>query len=79
MLSILGFFLAIIWFVLPFVIFAIKGKVDRLLIVNEEMEKRLARIEELLKTAQPPTAGAGATSAPPRTPPCPEPPPSAEE
>ncbi len=49
MLSIIGFFLTVIWFILPFVIFSIKGKVDRTLILAEETEQRLAAIEELLK------------------------------
>jgi len=50
--SIIGFFLAVIWFILPFVIFSIKGRVDRLLVIAEEanlklleMEKRLAGLE----------------------------------
>lgn len=49
MVSILGFFLTVIWFVMPFVVFAIKGKVDK----NDEavarIESRLAAIEEQLK------------------------------
>jgi CII-binding regulator of phage lambda lysogenization HflD len=48
MMSILGFFLTVIWLVMPFVVFAIKGKVDK----NEEMmariENRLTAIEEQL-------------------------------
>lgn len=49
MLSIIGFFLTVIWFILPFVIFSIKGKVDQSLILAEETKQRLAAIEELLK------------------------------
>jgi hypothetical protein len=45
MLSIIGFFLTVIWFILPFVIFNIKGRVDRTLFLVEEMEKRLSAIE----------------------------------
>lgn len=45
MASILGFFLTVIWFILPFVIFSIKGKVDRTLILAEEADRRLAEIE----------------------------------
>ena len=41
MLSILGFFLAVVWFVLPFVIFGIKGKVDHMLCLLEDMDRRL--------------------------------------
>lgn len=48
MASILGFFLTVIWFVLPFVIFSIKGKVDRTLLVAEEADRRLAEIERRL-------------------------------
>ncbi|HBA90016.1 MAG TPA: hypothetical protein DCZ75_19075 [Geobacter sp.] len=49
MLSIIGFFLTVIWFILPFVIFNIKGRVDRTLLLVEEMDKRLAAIEQSLK------------------------------
>jgi hypothetical protein len=48
MLSIIGFFLTVIWFILPFVIFNIKGRVDRTLYVVEEMEKRLGALERSL-------------------------------
>ena len=54
MLSIIGFFLTVIWFILPFVIFNIKGKVDRTLVVVEDMEKRLAAMELRLMTPEPP-------------------------
>jgi len=57
MLSIIGFFLTVIWFILPFVIFSIKGKVDRTLILAEETERRLAAIEELLKGRKEETEG----------------------
>ncbi len=52
MLSIIGFFLTVIWFILPFVIFNIKGRVDRTLAVIEEMDKRLAAIEASLKARE---------------------------
>ncbi len=45
LVSILFFFLAIIWFILPFIIFAIKGKVDRSVEQLEEIEQRLASLE----------------------------------
>ena len=48
MASILGFFLTVIWFVLPFVIFSIKGKVDRTLLLLEEADRRLATMEAQL-------------------------------
>ena len=56
MLSIIGFFLTVIWFILPFVIFNIKGRVDRTLFMVEEMDKRLAAIERSLQTRQTPVA-----------------------
>lgn len=52
MLSIIGFFLTVIWFILPFVIFNIKGRVDRTLAVVEEMEKRLTAIEASLRARE---------------------------
>ena len=45
MMSIIGFFLTVIWFILPFVIFNIKGRVDRTLFLVEDMERRLAAME----------------------------------
>ncbi|WP_243372522.1 hypothetical protein [Geotalea sp. SG265] len=48
MASILGFFLTVIWFILPFVIFSIKGKVDRMVMLAEEGERRLTAIEARL-------------------------------
>lgn len=52
MLSIIGFFLTVIWFILPFVIFNIKGRVDRTLLLVEEMDKRLADLEQSLKARE---------------------------
>jgi hypothetical protein len=52
MLSIIGFFLTVIWFILPFVIFNIKGRVDRTLAVVEEMEKRLISIEASVRARE---------------------------
>ena len=49
MLSIIGFFLTVIWFILPFVIFNIKTRVDRTLFLVEDMEKRLSAIEKRLR------------------------------
>jgi len=76
MVSIILFFLTVIWFLLPFVIFNIKGRVDRTLAVIEEMDKRLAAIETALRareTAEVPAA------APETAPAAPEPvPPVAE-
>jgi hypothetical protein len=50
MMSIIGFFLAVIWLIMPFVVFAIKGKQDRTLEVMERIEKRLSEVETRLAT-----------------------------
>ena len=41
LLSIVGFFLAVVWFILPFIVFSIKGKLDRVLESLERIERRL--------------------------------------
>lgn len=79
MLSIIGFFLTVIWFILPFVIFSIKGKVDRTLVLAEETERRLAAIEELLKGSGKEPAEPDAPTTPLCNPIPPSDPPSAEE
>ena len=48
MMSILGFFLAVVWLIMPFVVFTIKGKLDRTLDVLAGIEKRLADMEAQL-------------------------------
>jgi len=48
MMSILGFFLAVVWLIMPFVVFTIKGKQDRTLDVLDRLEKRLDSIENQL-------------------------------
>jgi hypothetical protein len=74
MMSILFFFLSVIWFVLPFVIFSMKGKVDRSLEVLEGMERRLAALEGRLSV--PPVAtGDHPPAVSPHTPPSGAPPP----
>jgi hypothetical protein len=45
MMSIIGFFLAVVWLIMPFVVFTIKGKQDRTLEVLEAIEKRMATLE----------------------------------
>lgn len=45
MLFILGFFLMVLWFILPFVIFAMKGKLDSAHQLLENIDRRLAAIE----------------------------------
>ncbi|QXE92585.1 hypothetical protein [Geomonas subterranea] len=49
MMSIIGFFLVVIWFILPFVIFNIKARVDRSAVMLEEMDRRLKGIERSLQ------------------------------
>lgn len=49
MMSIIGFFLVVIWFILPFVIFNIKGRVDRAVAMLEEMDQRLKEIERAVQ------------------------------
>lgn len=53
MLSILGFFLAVLWFILPFVIFAMKGKLDRALELLETVDRRLVAVEQRLNQPVP--------------------------
>ncbi|MSN24801.1 MAG: hypothetical protein GJV46_02925 [Geobacter sp.] len=57
MMSIIGLFLAVIWIIMPFVVFAIKGKQDRTLEVLEGMEKRLASLEAGLRQTRPDFSG----------------------
>lgn len=53
MMSIISLFLAVVWLIMPFVVFAIKGKQDRTLEVIEAIEKRLAAIEARLQPIEP--------------------------
>ena len=48
MMSIISLFLAVVWLIMPFVVFAIKGKQDRTLEVLEGIDKRLATLEARL-------------------------------
>lgn len=64
MMSILFFFLSVIWFVLPFVIFSMKGKVDRSLDVLEQIERRLATVEARLTVEPLPMISAQSAVAP---------------
>lgn len=52
MMSILSFFMAVVWFVMPFVVFAIKGKLDRTLDVLTDVEKRMAILEARIDNLQ---------------------------
>jgi hypothetical protein len=53
MMSIISLFLAVVWLIMPFVVFAIKGKQDRTLEVLESIESRLAALETALQQAKP--------------------------
>ena len=53
MMSIISLFLAVVWLIMPFVVFAIKGKQDRTLEVLEAIEKRLAVLEARLQPDEP--------------------------
>jgi hypothetical protein len=46
MLFIFGFFLVALWFILPFVIFAMKGKLESAHLLLESIDRRLAAIEK---------------------------------
>ncbi len=48
-LSILLFFLFLSWLILPYVVFSMKGQVDRILGMLEDMDKRLKSIESSIK------------------------------
>lgn len=78
MLSIVGFFLTVLWFILPFVIFAMKGKIDRSHVILEDMEKRLTAMEARLDMVIPP-APAASSEVSTEIPPSQAPPPSGGE
>ena len=48
MMSILGFFLAIIWLIMPFVVLTIKGKLDKTLDLLDGINSRLGEMEKQL-------------------------------
>lgn len=50
MAGIFGFLLAVVWLILPFVVLAIKAKVDRSHALLEDIDRRLAEVERQLKT-----------------------------
>lgn len=52
MMSIISLFLAVVWLIMPFVVFAIKGKQDRTLEILEAIEGRLATLEARLNHAE---------------------------
>ena len=53
MMSIIGLFLAVVWLIMPFVVFAIKGKQDRSLEILEGIDKRLTALEQQITRLQP--------------------------
>jgi hypothetical protein len=79
MLSILGFFLTVLWFILPFVIFAMKGKLDRACELLENMDRRFAVIEARLNVSASAPGEPAIQASGPDTPPSATSPPSAEE
>lgn len=60
MMSIISLFLAVVWLIMPFVVFAIKGKQERMLELLETIDKRLAVLESR------PNTGPAATAAEPQ-------------
>jgi hypothetical protein len=63
------FFLAVIWFILPFVVLGIRGCLDRALDLLEGIDRWLAALESRISAAEAPEAGS-----PPGTPPSGPPP-----
>ena len=61
MMSIISLFLAVVWLVMPFVVFAIKGKQDRTLEVLEAIEVRMAALEAALTSCEAGCHQAGST------------------
>lgn len=59
MLFIIGFFLMVLWFILPFVIFAMKGKLDSAHRLLENIDQRLAAIEKEQRPLSRPPQGGG--------------------
>ena len=78
MLSILGFFLTLLWFILPFVIFAMKGKLDRAYELLEGVDRRLAEMEKRLNVPVSRPEEPASPASGPDSPPCVPPPPSPE-
>ena len=74
MMSIIGLFLAVVWLIMPFVVFAIKGKQDRSLEILEGIDKRLTALEQQINVLQPLQAAHWTTAAdvPEAAPPAPD-------
>lgn len=52
MMSMVSLFLAIVWLIMPFVVFAIKGKQERTLELLDDMKEQLAKMEQRLDAMQ---------------------------
>ena len=74
MMTILGLFLTVVWIVIPFVVFSVKGQVDRSLALLESIEQRLTALEGRLG-AEAPVPGPAVVPAPQPDSPSSEPPP----
>jgi hypothetical protein len=79
MLFILGFFLVVLWFILPFVVFAMKGKLDSAHRLLEDIDRRLAAIEKELRPPAPSPAESWKPLAEPDNPPSGAPPQASAE
>jgi hypothetical protein len=60
MLGVLGFFLTVVWLVFPFVVFAMKGQLDRVCRQLDRIEERLAAMEGRPASTDPPADAAAA-------------------
>ncbi|MFZ3208274.1 MAG: hypothetical protein WA140_05520 [Geobacteraceae bacterium] len=74
MMGVLCFLLTVLWFILPFVIFAMKGKLDRAYELLEAIDLRLAAIEKEAREACSTPTNASVAPAAPDTPLSPVPP-----
>lgn len=50
--GIFGFLLTVVWLILPFVVFAIKAKLDRSHLLLEEIDRRLVELERRLSSGE---------------------------
>jgi len=53
MMCIISLFLAVVWLIMPFVVFAVKGKQDRAVELLEGIDKRLAVLESRIPALAP--------------------------
>lgn len=52
MMSMAMLFLAVVWLIMPFVVFAIKGKQELTIELLEDMKNQIARLEKQLQQQQ---------------------------